>query len=88
MFIYLLHLQYSFYTLYVAFQKQSEKFATASGDNVVGANNLESDVVAVSSGNPCLIPQFSAAHSSSIVLNAEFASHVASYNIVCFVNLA
>ncbi|KAL1822710.1 hypothetical protein DCAR_0310545 [Daucus carota subsp. sativus] len=70
-------------------KKQSEKFATASGDNVVGANNLESDVVAVSSGNPCLIPQFSAAHSSSIVLNAEFASHVASYNIaVTWFNLS
>lgn len=54
----------------------------------MGVSNSESNIVAVSNGSTCLTPQSSAANSSSIVLNAEFASHVASYNIVCYVELA
>ncbi|XP_074379307.1 uncharacterized protein LOC141720665 [Apium graveolens] len=62
-------------------KKRSEKLATAPVDNLASVSNLESNDVADSNGSNCLMPQSSAANSSSIVLNAEFASHVASYNI-------
>lgn len=73
-----------FYTFNLLFQKRSEKLATATVDNLACVSNLESNVVADSNGSTSVMAQSSAANSSSIVLNAEFASHVASYNIVMF----
>ncbi|KAK1389455.1 CCR4-NOT transcription complex subunit 10 [Heracleum sosnowskyi] len=62
-------------------KKRSEELASASVESLEGVSNSESNVVAVSNGNSSLAPQSSAANNSKIVQNAEFSTHVASFNI-------
>ncbi|KAL8094669.1 hypothetical protein AgCh_036267 [Apium graveolens] len=61
-------------------KKRSEELASASVENLE-VSNSESNIVAVSNGNSSLAPQSSAANNSKIVQNAEFSTHVASFNI-------